>query len=318
MFKKILFFILILCVPALAQVDVTRDELPNTNSADSTAVLNNVLRQNQNAINTVGGYFNSNGYLGPANGGTGNNISAFPNGSVLIYDGGNVGIGTFSQGTSGQILESQGVGVAPTWETLQINDVDVITTVGTTVWTAPAGVYSVWVTLQAGGASGGANSGGARGGGGAGAFLTGAFYPVIPGNSYNVVVGAGGIAVSGNNNGNAGGNSSFDTNLVANGGSPNIGTTGGIGGAVNSASNMNASTVTAGARGFSFGSQIAGGNGGNTSGGSCGGGGGTIFGAGASGGASPNNATNYGTGGSGAITNGTSGSGFQGIVYIQH
>ncbi len=53
------------------QVQTTVDVLPNTNSADSTAVLNNNLRQQQNAINAIGAYFNTNGALGVPNGGTG-------------------------------------------------------------------------------------------------------------------------------------------------------------------------------------------------------------------------------------------------------
>lgn len=100
---------------SLAQVTVTQDVLPDTNSTDSTAVLNNQLRLNQNAINSIGGYFNANGYLLPQNGGTGTNISTFPNGSLLIYDSNNVGIGTFSQGTSGEFLQSQGINLPPTW-----------------------------------------------------------------------------------------------------------------------------------------------------------------------------------------------------------
>lgn len=118
MSKIFLTYILLLftCIHiAIAQVDVTRDELPNTNSVDSTAVLNNVLRQNQNAINSIGGYFNSNNYLSESNGGTGSNLSLSPNGSILVQDLGNVGIGTFTQGTSGQALISQGANSVPTW-----------------------------------------------------------------------------------------------------------------------------------------------------------------------------------------------------------
>lgn len=54
-------------VQALDSLDI----LPETNSQQSTAVLNNTLRQQQNAINAVGSYFNSNGYLEVTSGGTG-------------------------------------------------------------------------------------------------------------------------------------------------------------------------------------------------------------------------------------------------------
>lgn len=72
---------------------------------------------NANAINSIGGYFNSSGYLTEANGGTGTNLSAVPNGSILVQNTANVGIGTFGQGTSGQFVTSQGAGVNPTWST---------------------------------------------------------------------------------------------------------------------------------------------------------------------------------------------------------
>lgn len=102
------------------QITVTQDVLPNTTSSDSTAVLNNTIRQNANAINSIGGYFNSNGYLTEANGGTGTNLSAFPNGSILVQNTANVGIGTFGQGTSGQILTSGGPAVNPVWITTPV------------------------------------------------------------------------------------------------------------------------------------------------------------------------------------------------------
>lgn len=105
------------CNYAYAQVQTTVDVLPTTGTPDSTAVLNNNLRLQQNAINSIGGYFSSNGYLTEANGGTNTNLSAVPNGSILIQDSGNVGIGTFSPGTSGQYLTSQGAGSVPTWTT---------------------------------------------------------------------------------------------------------------------------------------------------------------------------------------------------------
>lgn len=114
--KKLILILMLFsgCQGAWAQqVQTTLDVLPNTNSADSTAVLNNQLRQNQNAINAIGGYFNNNNYLTPANGGTGTNLTTVTNGSILVWDAGNVGIGTFNPGISGQYLQSQGIGVFP-------------------------------------------------------------------------------------------------------------------------------------------------------------------------------------------------------------
>lgn len=58
--------LLISNVQALDSLDI----LPETDSQQSTAVLNNTLRQQQNAINAVGSYFNSSGYLEVTSGGT--------------------------------------------------------------------------------------------------------------------------------------------------------------------------------------------------------------------------------------------------------
>lgn len=68
---KVLLFLMLLIGPAQAQQMSSLDVLPDTNSSDSTAILNNTLRQNQNAINTIGGYFGNNGTLNPNSGGTG-------------------------------------------------------------------------------------------------------------------------------------------------------------------------------------------------------------------------------------------------------
>lgn len=124
--KKILYtiilFMILIVMPALAQVNVTNDTLPNTGSTDSTAVLNNNLRLNQNAINAIGGYFNSNGFLLETSGGTGTNLSIVPNGSILVQNASNVGIGTINPGTSGQILTSNGAGgVNPSFQNVPPN-----------------------------------------------------------------------------------------------------------------------------------------------------------------------------------------------------
>lgn len=80
-----------------------------------------------------------------------------------------------------------------------------------TNWTCPTGINYIEVLVVAGGGSGGncyQNSGTPGGGGGAGGLIYNAVYPVTPGNSYTVTVGAGGAAqttaqLAGNNGSNS-------------------------------------------------------------------------------------------------------------------
>jgi hypothetical protein len=103
------------------------------------------------------------------------------------------------------------------------------TTTGTTSWTAPSDVTSVEVLVVAGGGQGGSSHGG--GGGGGGVIYNNA-YPVTPGQTYTVTVGAGGyVNTPASNSGN---NSQFG-NLTAIGGGAGgyegvAGYTGGSGG----------------------------------------------------------------------------------------
>jgi hypothetical protein len=100
------------------------------------------------------------------------------------------------------------------------------TTVGTTSWTAPSNVTVIEVLVVAGGGGGGCGNGRAGGGGGGGVIYNSS-YPVIPGNTYTVVVGAGG---AGQTNGatiptnNQGGNSQFDQLIALGGGQGGNGT----------------------------------------------------------------------------------------------
>jgi uncharacterized repeat protein (TIGR02543 family) len=95
--------------------------------------------------------------------------------------------------------------------------------VGSVNWTAPANVFSVQVQAWgAGGAGGGGTSSASKdnrsegGGGGGGAYASNTI-PIVPGNTYSVVVGAG--AVSTGNTYTTAGNSSFaGTSVVAAGG----------------------------------------------------------------------------------------------------
>jgi hypothetical protein len=93
--------------------------------------------------------------------------------------------------------------------------VSTFTTVGTTNWTAPTGVYSVQYLIVAGGGGGGACY---AGGGGGGEVVTGTS-GVTPGTAYTVTVGGGGAGGTGcpSHAGNQGGSSVFAT-ISANGG----------------------------------------------------------------------------------------------------
>ena len=97
-----------------------------------------------------------------------------------------------------------------------------VTTAGNSSWVAPAGVTSVIVECWGAGGSGGSSSTGGVGGGGAGgSYVINQNVTVVPGTSYTVTVGAGGVASSnGSANGTAGGNSQFLSTVpvIANGG----------------------------------------------------------------------------------------------------
>lgn len=101
------------------------------------------------------------------------------------------------------------------------------TNVGTTSWTAPAGVTSVdYLIVGGGGGSGGAVRTSSSGGGGGGMILSGTI-SITPGQTYSITVGdggEGGIGFNGpdrNTNGSNGGNSSF-TGITALGGGGGI------------------------------------------------------------------------------------------------
>lgn len=92
------------------------------------------------------------------------------------------------------------------------------TSVGTTSWTCPANVTQVEVLVVAGGGGGG-GGGLDGGGGGAGGLIYNPAYPVTPGQSYTVTVGAGGSGIGATNTTAAnGGNSVFGTLTAIGGG----------------------------------------------------------------------------------------------------
>ena len=91
------------------------------------------------------------------------------------------------------------------------------TTIGTTTWTAPAGVTSIQVLVVAGGGGGGSGNNRCGGGGGAGGYIYNSSYTVTPGTKYTVLVGTGGTGGTANI-GRNGGNSVFDTLIAIGGG----------------------------------------------------------------------------------------------------
>lgn len=102
------------------------------------------------------------------------------------------------------------------------------TSPGTYSWVCPAGVYYVCVVAVGGGGGGvGSTAFGIGGGGGGLGWINN--YPVTPGNSYTVTVGAGGV--TGNPTGGAGGNSFFvSTGTVCGFGGGGANATTGVGG----------------------------------------------------------------------------------------
>jgi len=223
------------------------------------------------------------------------------------------------------------------------------TTVGTTTWTAPAGVTSVNYLVIAGGGGGGSgniSSGRTRsgGGGGAGGTLYGTL-SVTPGTAYTVTVGQGGTgstseSVWGVNGGNSvlssvlsygggGGGSSSNEDGRAGGSGGGAATTG-AGGAATPSGQGNAGA----AGGANSGSFVGGGGGSVTGAGSGTSGGGyytssisgtsTSYASGGNGGQSGSQgsySTSYGSGGGGgAYSSGTKtgASGASGIVIISY
>lgn len=170
------------------------------------------------------------------------------------------------------------------------------TTAGTYTWVAPAGVTSVSVVAIGGGGSGGCAYGGGNiaSGGGGGALSFKNNITVVPGNSYTVVVGAGGPRVGYSaTNGTAGGESYFiNISTVQAGG----------GGGGPRASGVDTVGGTGGTRGAGDGGGNGGaGGGGNVNTYNAGGGGGAGGYAGNGGvGGSSNSTLTLGAGGNGA------------------
>lgn len=99
--------------------------------------------------------------------------------------------------------------------------VDVYSTVGSTIWTKPTGARSVWVRVLGGGGGGGGAVGGTGtacgGSGGAGGYAESWYDASVLAASVSVAVGQGGSVTAGGA-GNTGGASSFGALMTANGG----------------------------------------------------------------------------------------------------
>ncbi len=156
------------------------------------------------------------------------------------------------------------------------------TTVGSSTWTCPAGVYSVEVLVVAGGGGGGngltPNDG--NGGGGGGGVIYRPAFPVVPGTAYTVTVGGGGAAGSINTSqrGTNGGNSVFGslTAIGGGGGGSDSGNQPGLSGGSGGGGGTSGSGGTGGAgtTGQGFSGGLANSPGGGGPGGGGGGGGG--------------------------------------------
>ena len=197
------------------------------------------------------------------------------------------------------------------------------TTAGTFSWVAPAGVTSISVvTVGAGGGSSGSATSTAGRGAGGGGLRYGNAISVTAGNSYTVIVGAGGTGgVINSGSGTAGGNSSFNgTDVVANGGgggqfgsSAGTGGTGSLGAGITGGGG-NGGTGSTGAAGFGGGGGGAGGYAGNGGNGRADGTNGDNGSGGGGGGGTSNNSGNaYGLGGGGVGIFGQGNNGAGGI-----
>jgi len=239
-------------------------------------------------------------------------------------------------GTAGQFLTSNGVGMLPSFQSLNDNLFEVVnirkyTSLSPTVYVPSAGtLYCAIECVGGGGGGGGANGAnfGVGGGGGAGGYAK-IILPIGSVGNPLITIGAGGAGGVGTNPGAAGGTTSVSAIEVI------IGGNGGLGGSSIAApgSSFTAAVIPGGVGGTAQGAYLAvNGASGLIGLGINNGSGGTV---GISGAGAPSyfagsgiavvtsvagsNGTSYGSGGSGAFTSGVStngGDGAQGIVII--
>lgn len=220
--KKLLLILTLLCTPVFAQTGVENTAaLTEVKSDTGLTILNEKLRAINERIEGFSGQaIDGSQLVGLAN------IAA----SAGIIPLANLGTGTPSSST---YLSGDG-----SWATFPTSSYCAIyTSSGSSTWTAPAGVTATLVVLLSGGGGGGGSAenpmthDSAGGGGGGAGGLGFTLFPVTPGNSYTVTVGAGGtggVSADGSN----GGATSFSTFSVTGGnyGNVNGGATPGVGG----------------------------------------------------------------------------------------
>jgi hypothetical protein len=200
------------------------------NSTDTSVMLSNRINRDtislSNRINlklsSVILTTNVTGILPIVNGGTNSNVT--PTAGAIDYGTGSAHAFT-AAGTSGQYLQSAGVGT-PIWAQPGPASVQVLTvlTVGTT-YTTPTGVKAIMIELVGGGGGSAAipvstGSGGANvvvsGGGGSGSYTR--VLILNPNASYNYSIGIGGGAGPSASPGGNGSASSFNSTITAPGG----------------------------------------------------------------------------------------------------
>jgi hypothetical protein len=144
---------------------------------------------------------------------------------------------------------------------LAFSNMQVFATPGTYSWTCPVGVTKIIVEVWGAG-GGGRYTGTGGGGGGYGKSILN----VNSGNSYNIIVGAGGAGAPGlNTNGSPGGNSSFNNQITSTGGSGGVFTEPAQGGSSNATFTVAGEPGLGGSFGLQGGKGGMGGNGGQGS-----------------------------------------------------
>lgn len=263
--------------------------------------------------------------------------------------------------TDGHFIKRNGSGISGAEIINPTSNAKLFTTVGANSWVCPTGVTSVLITAVGGGGGGGGGEGGGGGAKGASGGAGGAWckrYPVAvtPGNTYTVIVGAKGVGGTSQNNGTAGGNTTFNADggtLTCGGGGAgqhesSVATTGGsFSGTISSTGRLlrpqfvtdeSHATPSAGASGSggtggtggnglssspTTSNGMSGGAGQNADHGAGGGGGGSPWGTGgngnSNGGGGAGDATGYGAGGGGSDDDGSfdGGDGSQGFLLIE-
>lgn len=274
------------------------------------------------------------GTLAIANGGTNATSFATTDGTVY-YDG--TRLVTTATGTSGQILTSNGAGVAPTYQTFgslttAFNSIVIQIFTASGTYTPTSGMKYCIVEAQGSGGGGagiptpGASQVAAGGGGGAGGYARVYLTAAAVGSSQTVTIGAGGTGGSaGVNNGGSGNTTSLGTLCVAGGGnggvSTNAGTSTQAGGGAGGAGSTGTLQTTGGdgESGMAIFASVSAAKAGN--------GGASHFGGGGKGPAAINNSAAgsagvaYGSGGGGAVaaasqTQQAGGNGAGGVVIV--